>query len=111
MLLATFEKDTIAGAAEKEMEKRSVDAEGNNVVIPEKELAKLNRKATLCAVRKVLTIWLNRQYTGGGYFCHLYSINQSSKRQDRCLGKKRQSSFFPPNVIFSSINMKLILLC
>ena len=59
MLLITFEKETIIGVIEKEMEKRSVDAEGKKLDIPEKELVKINRKATLCAVHKVLSIWLH----------------------------------------------------
>ena len=59
MLLITFEKETIIGVIEKEIEKRSVDAEGKKLEIPEKELAKINRRATLCAVHKVLSIWLH----------------------------------------------------
>ena len=59
MLLITFEKETIIGVIEKEMEKRSVDAEGKKLEIPEKELVKINRRATLRAVHKVLNIWLH----------------------------------------------------
>ena len=51
-------KETILGVIEKDMEKRSVDVEGKKLDIPEKELAKISRRATLCAVRKVLNIWL-----------------------------------------------------
>ena len=58
--MITFVKDAIASAIGKEMEKRSVDAEGNKVVIPEKDMVKLNRKSTLRAAHKVLTIWLNK---------------------------------------------------
>ena len=79
MLLITFVKGAIAIAIGKEMEKRSVDAEGNKIATPEKELVELNRKATLCAARKVLTIWLNRQYTGGNYSFNCILLTKAQK--------------------------------
>ena len=66
MRLITFGKDTIAGAINREAERRLADEEGNKVVIEEKELVKVTRKATFRAVRRVLNTWLNRLDTWKG---------------------------------------------